>query len=276
MVDIIILNYNGKEDTLECLESLQYLDYDNVRLTLVDNGSSDGTVDAVAAKYPEVNLIKSPENLRFAGGNNLALQNTIDENFDYALLLNNDTTVKSDFLNKLVEAAESDPAIGLAAGKMYYYDHPNTIWFAGGKSNVHFAFMRHIGIGKEDDGSFDDIREVTFLNGACLLIKCDALKRIGLLDEEFFLYGEDLDFGIRAQKAGFKLHYQPDSIIWHKISKSTPPVKKLMYRYKSWVLLIRKHTSIYWRPLQYGNLFLEFIPLVIGFCLRKLRFRKTR
>jgi GT2 family glycosyltransferase len=274
-VDIIILNYNGKEDTLECLRSLQALEYDNVRLTLVDNGSSDGSAIAVEENFPEVNLIKSRENLRFAGGNNLALKKSIDEDFDYALLLNNDTTVKQDFLSKLVETAEPDPDIGLTAGKMYYYDFPDTLWFAGGKANVKFAYMRHFGIGKKDDGTFDNACTVSFLNGACLLIKIDVLKQIGLLDEDFFLYGEDLDFCIRAQKAGFKLYYQPDSVIWHKVSKSTPPIKKLIYRYKSWILLIRKHTHFCWRPFQYGNLIIEFIPLVIGYCFRKLRFIKT-
>ncbi len=275
-VDIVILTYNGRQDTIECLKSLRKLDYSEYRITVVDNGSSDGAADEVAEKFPEVNLIRSPENLRFAGGNNLALKRTLEEDFEYALLLNNDTILEPDFLTHLVDTAESNPNIGLVAPKMRYFDPPDTIWFGGGRMKVRLARMRHIGIGKKDDGSYDAPGEMSFLNGACLLVKCEVFRKIGLLDEGFFLYGEDQDLCIRAVQAGYKLYYQPKAVIHHKVSRSTPTYRKLQYRYQSWFRLIKKHTSILWRPLQYGNLILEFIPLTVGFFLRKLKFHSRR
>ena len=222
-----------------------------------------------------MNLIRSDENLRFGGGNNLALKRTLAEGFDYALLMNNDTVVESDFLTQLVNLAEADDKIGMTGPKMYYYKPDNVIWFAGGKVNMTFARMRHYGIGEVEKGQHGKIREVNFLNGACVLIKRKLLEDIGLFDEDFFLYGEDLDLCLRAYKKGYKLMYQPRARIYHKVSRSSSPLKKLVYRYQSWLRLMRKHTPFYVRPLQYANLIGEFIPLVIGYLLRKIRFHKS-
>ena len=271
-VDIIVLSYNGKEDTLECLESLRNLDYPNYRTTVVDNASADGSADAVADNFPEVNLIRSPVNLRFAGGNNLALKSTLKEDFQYALLLNNDVVCEPDFLSLMVNSAESRPDVGLAAPKIRYYQPREMLWFAGGSLNLKFAYMRHRGIGQMDRGQFDIPDTQDFLNGACLLVKAEVFRKTGLLDEDFFLYGEDLDFCIRARKAGYTLWYEPSAIIYHKVSRSSPPLKKLQYRYRAWIQVAAKHTPIYFRPLQAGNLLLEFIPLVFGFIARKIRF----
>ena len=274
-VEIIILNYNGRDDTIECLESLDRITYENFHITIIDNGSADNLGPVVREKFSGVRYIYSPENLRFAGGNNLALRKALEESCDYVLLLNNDTVAEPDFLDKLVETGESSGEIGLVGAKMYYYDPPNVIWFAGGKMDVRFAYMRHLGIGQKDDGSLDTPQEMTFLNGACLLIKSEVLRKAGLLDEDYFLYGEDQDYCLRAQRAGFRLYYQPAARIRHKVSRSTPAFRKLIFRYRSWFTLIRKHTPLYWRPLQYGNLIAEFIPLAIGYLKRKAVFRDS-
>jgi GT2 family glycosyltransferase len=127
----------------------------------------------------------------------------------------------------------------------------------------------------KDEGQFEAETEVEFLNGACVLVKCEMLKKIGLLDEEFYLYGEDLDLCLRARKANYKLLYQPRAVIRHKISRSTPAFRKLRYRYQSWWRLCAKHTAFYWRPLQIANLALEFVPLMIGYLKRLLKFNST-
>ena len=269
-VEIIILNYNGRDDTVECLESLSKVTYGNFHVTIVDNGSTDNLGPVVRDKFSRVRYIYSPENLRFAGGNNLAMRTALKEGYDYVLLLNNDTVVEPGFLDKMVEAGESSDAIGLVGAKMYYYDPPDVIWFAGGKMDVRFARMRHLGIGRKDDGSYDRPGDMTFLNGACLLIKSAVLKHVGMLDEDYYLYGEDQDYCFRALAKGWRLYFQPGAKIRHKVSRSTPTFRKLRFRYQSWFTLIRKHTPFYWRPLQYGNLLLEFIPLVIGYFKRKI------
>jgi len=274
-VEIIILSWNGREDTLECLASLDKVEYDNFRVTVVDNGSTDGLEAAVRSGFPAVNYLYSPVNLRFAGGNNLALRMMSPGPVDYFLLLNNDTIVDPAFLQELVKVCETDNKIGLAGGKIYYYHQPDTIWFAGGKANIRRAYMRHLGIGKQDDGSFDYAGEVTFLNGACVLIRASVVEQIGLLDEDYYLYGEDLDYCLRAVKAGWKLYYQPAAQIWHKVSRSSPTLKKLYYRYWSWIILMNKHTAWYWRPLQIGNLALEFIPLIVDYLRRQAGFHRS-
>ena len=237
-VEIIILNYNGREDTRECLHSLESLDYPNYHITIIDNGSQDGLGELVKRDFPQVRYIYSPVNLRFAGGNNLAIKQAMAEGFDYVLLLNNDTVVDRSFLKFWVEAIQA------------------------------------FGIGQKDDGQFDKVKEVSFLNGACLLIKAEVVAKIGMLDEDYFLYGEDVDFCLRARKAGYRLVYEPRAKIWHKISRSTPQLRKLVYRYKSWFTLMRKHSPIYWRPIQIANLLFEFIPLVVTFLKRKAKFAR--
>ena len=273
-VKIIILNYNGREDTLECLHSLENLDYPNYHITIVDNGSQDGLGQEVKQDFPQVRYIYSPVNLRFAGGNNLAIIQAMSKGFEYILLLNNDTIVDHSFLKFLVESAQSSGEIGLCAPKMLYFNPSDTIWFAGGTIDIRRAYLRHIGIGQKDDGRFDKLKEVSFLNGACLLIKAEVIDKIGMLDEDYFLYGEDVDYCLRARKAGYRLVFEPRARIWHKVSRSTPQFRKLVYRYRSWFTLMRKHSPIYWLPVQIANLLFEFIPLVVTFLKRKSKFTK--
>lgn len=270
-VNIIVLNFNRRDDTLECLQSLQNLDYSNFKVTLVDNGSSDGTVNAVESRFPHVRIIALPENLRFAGGNNAALKKTMEEDFDYALLLNNDTVVDNGFLYEMIAIAEYSPHIGLVCPKIYYFNPPDVIWFAGGKINLNLAYARHIGIGRIDRGQFDEPREVGWLSGACLLIKREVLDKVGLLDEGFFLYTEDVDYSLRVKKAGYSLCYAPKARVWHKVTRSTSTWRKHILRVKGWLRLLGKHSPGYLRPLQWSFLAAEIIPLALGFVLRKAR-----
>ncbi|MBL7191106.1 glycosyltransferase family 2 protein [bacterium] len=271
-VDIIVLNFNRCDDTLQCLESLVELDYPNFRVTLTDNGSTDGTVSAVRMKYPKVNIIALKENLRFAGGNNTAMKRALKEGFDYVLLLNNDTIADDDFLKYMVQAAELSPKIGMVCPKIYYHVPPDVIWFAGGKINLNFAYARHIGIGKKDSGQFNSAGITGWLSGACLLIKREVIDKVGFLDDGFFLYSEDMDYSLRVRKAGYELYYQPKAFIWHKVSRSTPTLRKHLLRLKAWQRVINKHSPKYLRPLQWSFLALELIPLALGFILRRLRF----
>ena len=132
LVYVIVLTCNGKDDTLECLKSLQQVTYSNVRLLLVDNASTDRTVEAVEERFPGVEVISNQSNLRFAGGNNIGIRYALDRGAEYVLLLNNDTVVDGDFLMQLVHAAEKERAIGMVGPKIYYYDDRRRIWFAGG------------------------------------------------------------------------------------------------------------------------------------------------
>ena len=221
LVYIIVLNWNGRDDTMACLNSLQRIDYENYAVVLVDNASHDGTVEAVKKCFPSVKIIINKRNLRFAGGNNVGIEYALKQNADYVLLLNNDTEVKPDFLSELVRFAEADKIIGMVAPKIYYYDIPKMIWFAGGKIEFWKGWVSHVGIREIDNGQRDEAKDMDYLTGCCLLIRRELIEKVGKLDEKYFIYGEDADWCVRTSRAGFRLVYVPSSVIWHKVSSSS-------------------------------------------------------
>jgi len=222
-VYIIVLNWNGKDDTLECLKSLEKINYSNYRIIVVDNGSEDDSVSEIRRRFSNVKIIENKKNLGFSGGNNVGIKYAIDNGAHYALLINNDTTVEKDFLNELVEIGESDEKIGVLGSKIYFYSEPNRIWFAGGKVSWLKNKGTHIGLDQIDSGQYDKIKEMDYLTGCCLLIKREVIEKIGVLSEDYFLYYEDTDFSLRAKNAKYKIVYVPKSKIYHKISRSTKP-----------------------------------------------------
>jgi len=273
-VAIIVVNWNRREDTLACLESLAGVTYPNFRVIFVDNGSSDGSAQAVRERFPQVQVIALPDNRRFAGGNNVGLRDVLEKGGDFALLLNNDTTVAADFLDHLVAAAREDAWIGLAAPKILYSARPDVIWFAGGIIVPAWGYVRHFGLRQRDDGRFDQPRDVSFLTGCCLLIRRDVLGKVGLLDEGFFLYSEDADYCLRAARAGYRLRYEPRSRIFHQVSSSTGGaynLRKWIQRYISLFRLVRKHTSPTTYPLFLLNLIWELLSLPINTFLQTSR-----
>jgi GT2 family glycosyltransferase len=219
-VYIIILNWNQYLDTKECLESLSKITYQNRSVIIVDNGSSDDSVDRLQKEFPGYTFIRSSQNLGFTGGNNLGIKKALAEGADYVLLLNNDTTVEPDFLSKLVEEAEKDPKIGIIGPKIYYYHHPDTLWFGGGGINPFTGQTYHFGLNQVDRGQFDANKEIDFVTGCALFFKKEIVGKIGLLDEDYFFSYEDVDFCVKAKKAGYKSVYVPTAVIYHKFAKS--------------------------------------------------------
>ncbi|MFA6096700.1 MAG: glycosyltransferase family 2 protein [Candidatus Paceibacterota bacterium] len=222
-VYIVVLNWNGLSDARECILSLQKNNYANYEIVVVDNGSTDNSAAILKRAFPYITIIENGINYGFAGGNNIGIEYSLRQGADYILLLNNDTAVESAFLSKLVEAGDSDEAIGLVESKICYYDEPKKIWFAGGKIDWLKTKGTHMGINELDNGQYDNIREVDYLTGCCLLIKRSVFEKIGKLSEDYFLYYEDTDFCLRARNAGFKCIYVPSSKIYHKVSRSTKP-----------------------------------------------------
>ncbi len=217
-VAIIVLNWNGRDDTLACLASLKCLHYLARSIIVVDNGSTDDSVSAISAQYPEVHFIETGANLGYAGGNNIGLQYACTHGYDYTLLLNNDTEVAADFLDHLVEVCERDPRIGVAGPKIYYADRPRIIWSAGGVIDWKRGgrtFMR--GIEQKDDGKYNVIQTVDFVTGCALLIRNSTLVEIGLVDQRFGMYYEETEWCVRIARGGWKMRYVPNSHVWHKI-----------------------------------------------------------
>jgi len=307
-VAIIILNWNGWKDTIECLESVVRNTYSNYQVIVIDNGSTNASMEKIkewaegkqevltpepthplyhlshppvkkpipyiyytreeaerggdialeekATKewqerrktnskelnptplYPLV-LIQTGENLGFAGGNNVGVRYTIKKDeYDYILLLNNDTVINPNFLNELVEYY--DDSTGICAPIIFKYNNTNKIWSSGGKYNIFLGTYTNIAtLIKEKQ------RETNFISGCCWLIKQEIFKKIGLLDNTYFLYSEDVDFCYRLKQLGYKLKIIPSSSIFHKISKTTGVDSTLMFYYfhRSKLMFIYKNYS---------------------------------
>lgn len=231
-VAIAILNYNGYEVTAQCLDSLAELDYPNFEVILVDNGSEDGSPAFFKEKYPETTLIENEENLGFTGGNNTAIACALKRDFDYVLLLNNDTIVDPSFLTKMIEVAEAREDVGMLNPKIFFYDFPELLWYGGGRISF-FKGVEHFGFQQKVTPELDCEREVTFITGCAFLIKRKVLEEVGPLDDRLFIYCEDLDWSFRVREAGYKGLYVPQAVIWHmegidsKKSKSNAFRKRL-------------------------------------------------
>jgi len=215
-VGIVILNWNGKAVSSECLDSLKKTKYPNLEIYLVDNASTDGSQKHFKTNYPWVILIENGENLGFTGGNNKGIREALKRGANYILLLNNDTIVAPDFLNELVKAGQKRGDVGILCPKIYYYDYPDMLWYAGGNISLFRGIPKHFGFQKKDNRKYDQEYEVNFITGCAFLIKREVIEKIGLLDENLFIYSEDSDWSLRALKAGYKGLYVPSSKIWHK------------------------------------------------------------
>jgi len=223
-VSIIILNWNGLADTIECLGSLKKITYPNYEVIVVDNGSQGNDAQVLKERFGDhIHLIQNDKNYGFAGGVNIGMKYAMDGSSpDYFLLLNNDTVVAPDFLNQLVKLAESDPNIGITGAKIYYCSFPNHIQTVGNRVHMMRGTTSMIGNKAVDSVEYDRQREVDYF-GPCLLIKNKVVQKIGLFDESYFCYWEDADYCIRAQRAGYKIAYVFEAKVWHKQSARLEP-----------------------------------------------------
>lgn len=259
-VTIIILNWNGKEDTIECLGSLKHITYPNNEILLVDNGSTDGSVECFRNRHPEIEIIENEENLGFAEGNNVGIRRAMDEGADYVLLLNNDTVVDPEFLGELVNVVAKNPKIGFAGPKIYYYDYngkKDVINFAGGRLNMWKGTARHIGKKEIDSGQYDKIKKVDYAQGSCLLGRIEMISKIGLLDPEYFTYWEEDDWCMRGRKAGYDTVFVPKAKIWHKISTSDVGKIKMYFLGRNQFFFMKKNASV-WQYLSFLLYFFTF------------------
>ena len=262
-IDIVILNWNGLEDTKACLKSLLKVDYPNYRVLLVDNGSRNNETEKLKAAFPKekhIVYIQNAENLGFAGGCNVAIGVALTEHSDYVLLLNNDTEVASDFLSQLVSLAETDKEIGVVGAKIFLHDQPEKIWTAATYFNHYFPpFSKMI--------EPEQPVEVNSVVGCCMLVKTSVIEQVGAFDEEYFAYGEEDDLNLRILRAGYKLMYCPTAKVWHKVGRSTgggfnPTMAYLKMRNK--IKFAKKNYSFKYWP-SYG------LFLMLYFCKCQVR-----
>lgn len=243
MVAIILVNYNGSDDTIDCIKSLSEMRDIDYKIIVVDNCSTDNSLDKLEKlrKKYKFTLLQTNDNNGFAAGNNLGIEYA--ENADYYLLLNNDTIVESDFLKKLTDEFARNPKCGATISKILYYSQPDTIWYAGGSFNKISARCEHYHFNEKNFISDKSPQKVTFASGCCLCISKQIIEKVGLLNEAFFLYEEDVDYCYRILEAGFDIVYIPDSVIYHKVSASTGQGSSLsqFYSVRNKYYLIQMH-----------------------------------
>ncbi|MGH9644244.1 MAG: glycosyltransferase family 2 protein [Terriglobales bacterium] len=262
-VAIIVVNWNTYAVTRECLLSLQEANYPSIDKILVDNASSDGSSERLAAEFEDVTVLRNCENLGFTGGNNVGILHALRRGAEYVLLLNNDTIVSPGFLSSMISVAEGDPEIGILNPTIYYAAAPEKIWYGGGEFSLWHGFARHRQNRKSSASSFKPSRDVTFITGCALLIKSKVIRRIGLLDDKFFMAYEDADWSVRARKAGFKAVYVAEAEIWHKESYTIRTRKcksrRDYYNARNALIVARKHARVYHWP--------SFITCYVAFLL---------
>lgn len=238
LVSVVIVNWNGKQHLAECLDSLVAQNIKDREIVLVDNGSHDGSVEMVQGAYPFIRVVSLPENLGFAGGNNAGIRIASGK---YIALLNNDTRVDPEWMPSLLKEAEaSPPHVGMWASKILSYENPELIDNVG-------LLMYPDGLGRgkgrleKDEGQYDQTGEAFFPSGCAGLYRREMLDEIGLFDEDFFAYADDVDLGLRARLAGWQCIYVPSAKVYHKYSASSSahsPFKAfLVERNRIWVLL---------------------------------------
>ena len=218
-VNLFVLNWNGRDLTLDCLSSLEKITYPNVKIYVIDNGSSDNSVTEIRNQFPDYEIIGLPENYGFARGNNAGFE-LVKQKADYTIFLNNDTIVDPNFVEPLINAMESNSTVKQSTPKIFYADNLDYIWFGGGKVSLWAGWIRHLGIRQKDSMQFSFNRNVDYATGCCVCMRTVDFESIGMFDESFLMYGEDVDLSLRFRKQGGQILFVPESKIWHKVSSS--------------------------------------------------------
>lgn len=253
-VYVVILGWNGRELTLDCIRSVLEIDYPNFVVLVVDNHSSDGSPDAIRKEFQteiasgKILLVENSENLGFARGNNVGMELALKRGADYVLLLNNDTVVDPALLKNMIPMSEADGSVGIAAPKIYYFDPPDQIWFAGGRIALHKGLSWHLGIREIDHGQYDTAGDCDYATGCAMLVKKNVMEEIGFLDPVYPHFSEDADYCRRAGLRGFRILYLPGGKVWHKISVSTGgqlSIRKIRLRLQSNFIFYKRYARWY-------------------------------
>ena len=260
-----MLNWNGKQDTLACLKSLEALTYPHAETIVVDNGSTDGSVAAVRERYPKLQILETGSNLGFAGGNNVGIAKALEQGADLLFLLNNDTVVDPSILEAFVEGFQAHPEAGILGANIFLFDERDTLDHLGGKWDPKTGQFTFIGKGQKKR---EETEELDYVCGAGLMVKRSVLEAIGFLENRFFLIWEEADFCFRAKRAGFEVMTCRGANLWHKVSASFVGGKP--------------HSTYFWwrgrllwmeRNCSFGELVSLYLRIIIPDVLHMLKIR---
>ena len=241
-VHVVILNWNGLQDTTECLESLRNIDYPNYEVLVVDNGSERNDAEVLKKRFGDfVLVIENDRNYGFAEGCNIGMRYALETTtLEYILLLNNDTTVDPGFLSEMIEVAQSDTSIGITGPVVYDYYDTAEVRTAGGR--IHWLRGIVSLFRLADSGELSPaVRQVDFIEGSCMLVRREMIDRVGMLNAEYFSYWEDTDWCVRCQRNGYKLYCALKARIWHKAPHSYLESTKLYLFLRNNILFMRRN-----------------------------------
>jgi hypothetical protein len=259
----VTINWNGGPDTLRALDSLA-----GIETIVVDNGSTDGSDSAIAER--DVELIRTGENLGFAGGNNVGIRAALERGADWVLLINNDAVAGEGIASALARAAEARPDAGLLACKIYLHD--DVLQYAGASFNALVGYSGRLeGYGQRDDGRWERLRDVGRADGAAMAVSRAAIERVGVLDEGLFAYVEDVEWSLRIRRAGLAVVFVPDAKVWHLGAGSTggaASTTNLYYATRNTLVVAERH-----RPLPPGLSSLRRLVVLATHLLRAGRRR---
>ena len=246
-VAAIVLNSNGREVTLPAISSLLASDYPNLVVLHVDNGSSDGSYEAVAEGFPDVVQVKIEENQGVVHGINMGMRKALEIGADYMLILNNDIEADPAMVRELVTIAESDPTIGCVGPKIYYFWDRDRIWSAGGNIRFKESVTRERGMGEVDRGQYDRDEEVPYVNGCAMLARRSVAEQIGLWDPLFHLAVDDAEWCMRMKRAGYRCHYAHKAVLWHKVAYTVGgyTARRTFYNGRSAALFVRRYAGLW-------------------------------
>jgi GT2 family glycosyltransferase len=245
-INIVVLNWNGLEDTTECLESLKNIAYLNYKIIVVDNGSDvDETVKLKERFSGCAHFIRQAENSGFGGGANIGIKYAQD-NFapDYFLILNNDTVVAPDFLDQMIKLAESDSSVGIVGPVVCSYDSPDLIQCIGARISVSNGQTLMLDGKQPDSGQYGQQKEVDLVL-ACMLLSAAVVGRVGYFNDKYFIYYDDTEYCVRTKKAGYKIVFAPEAKIWHKSGQSAGKVVGLWdyYQARNRIWFVRRNAT---------------------------------
>lgn len=243
-ISIITVNYNGMKDTCALLDCLHPKD-DKLEVIVVDNGSKNDEARHIAEKYPDVRVIESKENLGFAGGNNLGIKAAKGE---LLFFINNDTTVTLDDIYNLAERLVSSDEIAVVCPKIKFYHGERQIQFAGFTPLSRITFRNEgIGYGEQDHGQYETPHQIPYAHGAAMMMKKEAIDKVGMMPECYFLYYEELDWSMMMTRGGYQIWYEPSATVYHKESQTTgkeSPLKSY-YMTRNRLLFIKRNSERY-------------------------------
>jgi GT2 family glycosyltransferase len=241
---IVILSSNRRNDTLACLASLFQADYDNFHVILLDNCFVDGLAEAVCKQYAKVQIVPLIENMGYAGNNNIGIRKALEQGAEWVLILNDDTVLDPTCITSLMHVVANDPAIGIAGPMIYHFDEPDVIQSAGGMLGKYWN-SSHLGQDELDSGQFLSVHSVEWISGCAFLIRRATIEQVGLLDPNYFLYWEEMEWCIRAGKAGWKIVHVPEAKLWHKgVKRDYQPRPYVTYYYtRNHLLTLAKHRA---------------------------------